>query len=167
MAARDTVLHSPRMRVSDESYIIDLCDRVLNLKAKRQHRFDFLRGDPGKNRRCAKLPVDAYYEELKLVVEYRERQHTESVPLFDKRLTCSGCAREEQRRRYDQRRQVQPALALVAKSRIGSALGVSEPYSSAIQAGKRVPHPRHWRALARMGGVLPPGCEAGQPARSN
>ena len=104
MAARGTVLHSPRMRVSDESYIIDLCDRVLNLKAKRQHRFDFLRGDPGKNRRCAKLPVDAYYEELKLVVEYRERQHTESVPLFDKRLTCSGCTREEQRRRYDQRR---------------------------------------------------------------
>ena len=48
------VLHSPRMRVSDESYMID-CDRVLNLRAKRQHRFDFLHGDPGKNRRYAKL----------------------------------------------------------------------------------------------------------------
>ena len=52
-------------------------------------------------------------------------------------------------------KQVQPALASVAKSRIRSALGVSEPYSSAIQAGERVPHPRHWRALARLIGVLP------------
>ena len=48
---------------------------------------------------------------------------------------------------------VQPALASVAKSRIRSALGVSEPYSSAIQAGKRVPHPRHWQALAQIVGV--------------
>jgi hypothetical protein len=75
----------------DESYVIDLCDRVLNLKAKRQHRFDFLRGDSGR-----KLPVDAYYEisvDRKLVVEYREMQHSEPVAFFDKRLTCSGCNR--------------------------------------------------------------------------
>jgi hypothetical protein len=50
---------------------------------------------------------------------------------------------------------VQPALARVAKSRIRSALGVSEPYSSDIQAGKRVPHPRHWLALARLVDVFP------------
>jgi len=49
-------------------------------------------------------------------------------------------------------KQVQPALARVAKSRIRSALGVSEPYSSAIQAGKRVPHQRHWQALAQLVG---------------
>ncbi len=48
---------------------------------------------------------------------------------------------------------VQPALASVAKSRIRSALGVSEPYSSDIQAGKRIPHPRHWQALAQLVGV--------------
>ncbi|HXY11262.1 MAG TPA: CRISPR-associated endonuclease Cas1 [Terriglobales bacterium] len=47
-------------------------------------------------------------------------------------------------------KQVQPALASVAKSRIRSALGVSEPYASDIQAGKRVPHPRHWHALAEL-----------------
>jgi len=46
--------------------------------------------------------------------------------------------------------QIQPALASVAKSQIRSALGVSEPYSSDIQAGKRIPHPRHWRALAEL-----------------
>ncbi|MBP5692704.1 MAG: winged helix-turn-helix domain-containing protein [Bacteroidales bacterium] len=83
----------------DESYVIDLCDEVLQLKASRQHRFPFLVGDTGRE-----LPVDAYYEELNLVVEYCERQHTESVPLFDKRITVSGISRGEQRRLYDQRR---------------------------------------------------------------
>jgi len=47
-------------------------------------------------------------------------------------------------------KQIQPALASVAKSQIRSALGVSEPYSSDIQAGKRIPHTRHWRALAEL-----------------
>ncbi|MBK7886885.1 MAG: hypothetical protein IPJ86_06130 [Bacteroidetes bacterium] len=84
---------------SDESYIIDLCDEVLNQKAIRQHRFDFLVGDSG-----SKLPVDAYYPELNLVVEFKERQHTEEVTFFDKRQTVSGVGRGEQRRRYDQRR---------------------------------------------------------------
>jgi CRISPR-associated endonuclease Cas1 len=49
---------------------------------------------------------------------------------------------------------IQPALASVPKSRIRSALGVSEPYSSHIRAGKRTPHPRHWRVLALLAGVL-------------
>jgi CRISPR-associated endonuclease Cas1 len=48
---------------------------------------------------------------------------------------------------------VVPALASVAKSQIRSTLGVSEPYSSDIRAGKRVPHPRHWQALAQLVGV--------------
>jgi CRISPR-associated endonuclease Cas1 len=50
-------------------------------------------------------------------------------------------------------KQVQPGLASVPKSRIRSALGVSEPYSSHIRAGKRIPHPRHWQALAELVGV--------------
>src|SRR5260370_13343916 len=90
----------------DESYVLNLCDLVLNLEAERQKRFDFLRGDLGKYGRRAKLPVDAYYGRLKLVIEYRERQHTEPIDFFNKpqRLTCSGCNREQQRRVYDQRR---------------------------------------------------------------
>lgn len=86
---------------SDEFYVIDLCDEVLGAKASRQHKFDFLRGDgtPGRQ-----LPVDAYYPELNLVVEYRERQHTESVALFDRKATVSGVSRGEQRRIYDKRR---------------------------------------------------------------
>jgi hypothetical protein len=39
------------------------------------------------------------------------------------------------------------------KSEIRKALGVSEPYSSDIRAGKRIPHPRHWQALAQLAGV--------------
>ena len=84
---------------SDEYYVIDLCDEILGMKAKRQHTFDFLRGDTGR-----RLPVDAYYEGLNLVVEYYERQHTESVKLFDDRMTKSGVPRSVQRRIYDERR---------------------------------------------------------------
>ena len=83
----------------DEQYVLDLCDRVLGLTASRQHKFDFLRGDAG-----TKLPVDAFYAELGLVIEYQERQHTEAVPHFDQRMTVSGMPRGEQRRRYDKRR---------------------------------------------------------------
>ena len=55
--------HSMDIQQSDESYIIDICDQLLEQKAKRQHRFEFLRGDPGRNGRTARLPVDAYYED--------------------------------------------------------------------------------------------------------
>jgi hypothetical protein len=84
---------------SDESYVIDLCDEVLKQKAFRQHRFDFLKGDSG-----TKLPVDAYYSSLNLVIEFKEKQHTEEVNFFDKRQTVSGVGRGEQRKLYDQRR---------------------------------------------------------------
>ena len=83
----------------DESYVIDLCDEVLGVTADRQHRFIFLVGDSG-----TPLPVDAYYKEKSLVIEYCERQHTEAVPLFDRRMTVSGVSRGEQRRIYDERR---------------------------------------------------------------
>ena len=89
---------------SDESYVINLCDEVLGLTASRQHRFDFLRGDSRDGKQGVCLPVDAYYESLNLVVEYNERQHTESVKLFDNKPTVSGVSRGEQRRIYDERR---------------------------------------------------------------
>ena len=86
---------------SDEAYVIDLCDEVLGRRALRQHRFDFLRGDAG-----TRLPVDAYYLSLNLAVEYKEKQHFETVPHFDKphRMTVTGVHRGEQREIYDQRR---------------------------------------------------------------
>jgi CRISPR-associated endonuclease Cas1 len=49
--------------------------------------------------------------------------------------------------------QILPALASVAKSRIRSEIGVSEPYSSYIKQGKVIPHRRHWQALAELAGL--------------
>ncbi|TBW30439.1 hypothetical protein EZJ28_02275 [Gramella sp. KN1008] len=88
-------------RDSDETYVIDLCDEILDQKSSRQHKFDFLRGDSGR-----RLPVDAFYEKLNLVIEYRERHHSEAVSHFDKpyKMTVSGVHRGEQRKIYDQRR---------------------------------------------------------------
>ena len=85
----------------DETYVIDLCDEILDESASRQHKFDLLRGDAN-----TRLPVDAYYPSRKLVIEYRERQHTQPVAHFDKprRMTVSGVHRGEQRRMYDERR---------------------------------------------------------------
>ena len=90
----------PNQKNRDEDYVINLCDEILGMKAERQYRFDFLLGDTG-----VRLPVDAYYPSLNLVVEYRERQHTESVKFWNK-PTASGIPRDEQRARYDERRKI-------------------------------------------------------------
>jgi hypothetical protein len=90
--------------LSDETYVIDLCDEVLGIRALRQHRFDYLRGDAGPGKQGTRLPVDAYYPELQLAVEYCERQHTEAIPFMDRRMTVSGVNRGKQRVIYDQRR---------------------------------------------------------------
>lgn len=87
---------------SDETYILDICDRLLGMAGVRQHRFDFLLGLPSlKTGKVARLPVDAYYPAKKLVIEYHERQHSEEVPFFNKRTTASGMKRGEQRALYD------------------------------------------------------------------
>jgi hypothetical protein len=94
-------------RDRDQDYVTNLCDEVLGERARREHRFDWLRGDSGEDGRARALPVDAFYPEHGLVVEYRERQHAEPVPHFDKPhvLTVSGVHRGEQRRIYDLRRE--------------------------------------------------------------
>lgn len=56
---------------SDENYLLDLCDELLDKKASRKHTFDTLVGNlhkRGKGR--TKLPLDAYYQDLKLVIEF-------------------------------------------------------------------------------------------------
>ena len=61
----------------------------------------------GRSGRRVRLPVDGYWPFANLVVEYRERQHGQSVPHFDKpaRLTVSGVHRGIQRALYDARRE--------------------------------------------------------------
>ncbi|MFF9656942.1 hypothetical protein [Streptomyces griseoluteus] len=100
---------------SDEAYVVDLCNRILGETALPQHRFDWLLGDPGAGGRRVRLPVDAYWPGHRLVVEYRELQHDQPVPHFDKpdRLTVSGVHRGEQRALYDARREAEiPAHGL-------------------------------------------------------
>ncbi len=99
-STKKSVLRKRRQRqYSDEYYIIGLCNEVLGQVAVQQYKFEFLNGDSGRP-----LPVDAYYSQLNLVVEYHERQHAEEVPFFDRRETVSGVSRGEQRSVYDQRR---------------------------------------------------------------
>lgn len=83
-----------------------LCDQVLGTLGLRQHRFEWLVGDPGKKGTRVRLPVDGYWPEHGLVIEYRERQHDQSTPHFDhpERLTVSGVHRGIQRALYDRRR---------------------------------------------------------------
>ncbi len=87
---------------SDEYYIIGLCNEALGMKAEQQYKFPFLLGDSGRA-----LPVDAYYHELNLVIEYYERQHTEDVKFFNRRMTVSGVSRGEQRKIYNERRKTE------------------------------------------------------------
>ena len=107
---------------SDEHYVLDLCDEVLGAACQRQATFDWLRGDPSSNRPAGtKLPVDGYWRELGLVVEFQEEQHYGPSPFFDRRQTVSGVGRGEQRRLYDARkRELVPVngleLVVIAKS---------------------------------------------------
>jgi CRISPR-associated endonuclease Cas1 len=51
------------------------------------------------------------------------------------------------------RRDIQSKLASVKLPTLMAAMGISKPYAINIRSGKRVPHPRHWKALAQLTGV--------------
>ncbi|MGW8567820.1 hypothetical protein [Isoptericola sp. NPDC055881] len=105
-----------KSRQREAGYVLDIFDELLGTAGSREHRFDWLRGDPGRSGQRVRLPVDSYWPEHKLVVEVYERQHDEPVRHFDKpdRLTVSGVHRGEQRRIYDERRRSEiPAHGLV------------------------------------------------------
>jgi hypothetical protein len=52
-------------------------------------------------------------------------------------------------------RRIQPLLSGVKVPVLASTLGISEPYAAEIRAGRYLPHPRHWLALAKLIGVSP------------
>lgn len=94
-----------RRAESDEHYVLDLCDAVLGSPGRRQASFPWLLGDVSPTTgRARALPVDGLWPDLGLVVEFQEKQHFESVAIFDRRQTVSGVPRGEQRRLYDQRK---------------------------------------------------------------
>ena len=83
-----------KVEKSDEFYLVNLCDELLKQKASRKHTFDTLVGrlhKKGKTR--TKLPLDAYYEDLKLVIEFFEKNDTEETD-----------ERAAQRKFYDKRK---------------------------------------------------------------
>jgi len=99
-----------------ECYCVKLVSDALGgVGYKSGHRFSFLRGDfTPKHPKGVTLPVDAYYPDFKLVLEFREAQHySDRVPLWDKRVTATGETRKKQRQKYDKRREeVLPANSL-------------------------------------------------------
>lgn len=96
-----------RKRVnSDEHYILNLCDELLNDSASRQHRFPFLLGDFHKDKISrTKLPVDGYYQTLNLVIEYRVKHSKEDVDIDKAEVkTTRRVTIDAQRKIYDLRK---------------------------------------------------------------
>jgi hypothetical protein len=52
------------------------------------------------------------------------------------------------------KQEILPRLASCKTSKIARSLGVSLQYAVWIRRGKRVPHPRHWSALAQLAEVV-------------
>lgn len=50
-------------------------------------------------------------------------------------------------------REIQPKLKGITLSVMASKLGISLPYAVEIRSRGRVPHPRHWQALAKLLGI--------------
>lgn len=94
-----------KRELSDEYYILNMCDLILEEKASRQHTFPFILGDFHKDKISrTKLPLDAFYKKLNLVIEYREKQETEEGADDTEVKTVSGVSRSEQRKIYNLRR---------------------------------------------------------------
>lgn len=49
--------------------------------------------------------------------------------------------------------EIQPRLSMVTIAKIASTLGISEPSTAEVRAGRYRPQPRHWQAFAKLAGV--------------
>jgi len=74
----------------------------------------------------------------------KQRQHAAEMKAWNP-LDKPGWLTEEV-----YRKKIQPGLAGITVPAIASALGISQPYAAEIRAGRYLPHPRHWLALARL-----------------
>ena len=93
-----------RRESSDEYYLIGLVNELLGTRASHQHTFDFLLGDYHKNGKTrTELPLDAYYADQNIVIEFLDKNNSESVN--QDKMTISGVKRSEQRGIYRQRKQ--------------------------------------------------------------
>jgi hypothetical protein len=88
-------------------YVIELLADILGEEPEREARYGWALGDLSqKTGRRVRLPFDAVWESLRLIVEVDEDQHRRAVEFWDKpdRLTVSGVDRGQQRRIYDLRK---------------------------------------------------------------
>jgi len=93
-----------RRESSDEYYLIGLINELLDTRASHQHTFNFLLGDYHKNGKTrTELPLDAYYKDQNLVIEFLDKNSSDSV--HGGKMTISGVSRSEQREIYRQRKQ--------------------------------------------------------------
>jgi len=79
---------------SDEFYLVNLCDELFKQKASRKHTFDNLLGNmhkKGKGR--TKLPLAAYYEDLKLAIDFKGKKHDSEER--EERLRVYGLRKKE------------------------------------------------------------------------
>jgi len=51
---------------------------------------------------------------------------------------------------------IQPRLRTKKIREIAEAMQVSTPYAAFVRSGRRRPHPRHWRVLARLANIIAP-----------
>ena len=91
----------------DESYVIGLCDQILDEVSTKQHTFSFLLGDFHKDGFTrTKLPVNAFYSKSNLVILFADKQLNADFEASEKasKITSTGVTRSEQKQIYDQRK---------------------------------------------------------------
>ena len=92
---------------SDEVYLMDLIDELLNETGSRKHTFEYLLGDLHQNGETrTKLPIDLFYADLKLAIEIVEHPQKlkDAANSKEEKLTVSGITRAEQRLKYTYRK---------------------------------------------------------------
>jgi len=77
----------------------------------------------------------------------KQRQHAAELKAWNQSDKPAWLTKEVYREK------IQPRLACITVPAIASALGISQPYAAEIRADRCLPHPRHWRPLARLVGV--------------
>lgn len=90
---------------SDEVYVLDVIDALLNEKGSRKHTFDYLWGDLHKNGETrTKLPIDVYFANLRLALEIVEHPEKNTADAKEEKQTVSGVSRAAQRLIYYERK---------------------------------------------------------------
>jgi CRISPR/Cas system-associated endonuclease Cas1 len=120
----------------------------------------------GQRDHCSKCGVDISRANM-IEIAHRGRILSKSTEALAKQSVAQKRQRAARRgwnpsslpawlTREGYRKMILPSLAEVTIPRIAAAINVSDGYASRLRKGLHVPHPMHWEALARLGGVTAP-----------